>query len=284
MSLTIGSEVLRAEIVRTGAALAALDVDRDLDDSLEASVPVVSPGPPHLGVMVGRYANRIGGARFTLDGVEHRLDASEGDNTLHSGRERWSTREWDVVEHTSNHVTMRLLSPDGDQGFPGEVEVLTTYRADGATLLMEAEATTTAPTVIAVTNHAYWDLSGQGEIRTHELDVAGDTVLAVDDGLVPTGEVVAFPSPVALDRGSIDRCVVLRPGAPVAARLAHRRTGLVMELATDAPGLQVYVADRGICLEAQAFPDSPNHEQFPSTVLRPGATYRWWAAHTFSRI
>ncbi len=266
---------------------------------------------PHLGGIAGRYANRIAGAAFDLDGARHRLVPNEGPNQLHGGQVGFDRRDWSLTTSSDDQgarAVLRLVSDDGDQGFPGRVEAQVTYRLTvGGELHIEARASTDAATVVNLTNHTYWNLSGTASadaataasIAGHRLRVAADSVVQVDDALLPTGrlECVAgtvfdLRTPVLLgelvDRaelsavGGLDHCYVLT-GAPPAAELVDPASGRRIRVRTDQPGLQVYTSNHGagplprhgaVCLESQHLPDSPNQPTFPSPLLRPGATYR----------
>jgi aldose 1-epimerase len=313
-----------AEVLAYGAHLVGLwTPDRD-GRSDNVVVSLRSPGGavdlaayrdpvrnPHLGGIAGRYANRIAGAAFELDGVRHRLVPNEGPNQLHGGPVGFDRREWSLATHAderSARAVLGLVSDDGDQGFPGRVEAQVTYRltVEGE-LHIEARATTDAATVVNLTNHTYWNLSGTASplaataasIAGHRLRVAAERVVEVDGGLLPTGHlepvagsVFDLRSPVPLgeilDRdelsavGGLDHCYVLTGTSP-AAELVDPASGRRIRVRTDQPGLQVYTANHGagplprhgaVCLESQHLPDSPNQPTFPSPLLRPGATYR----------
>ena len=269
---------------------------------------------PHLGGMVGRYANRIGGASFDLDGQRHRLVANEDANQLHGGPDGFDRRPWRVRTERSDDAAaaeLSLVSVDGDQGYPGEVSVRTTYRLSVVgELSIETVATTDAPTVLSIANHSYWNLAGTtglpggATVRDHVLRLDADRIVVVDSSKVPTGELLAvvgtafdLQAPVTigevLDRpeiralGGLDHCYVL--DQPITERVAgfaelsDPASGRRIRLGTDQPGVQVYTANHGagplpahaaICLETQHLPDAPNRPSFPSAVLRPGETYR----------
>lgn len=326
--VTLRAGAMTAEVLTYGAHLVGLWVpDRDgrLDNVVvslrtpDGSVDVEAYRDPvrnpHLGGMAGRYANRIAGAAFELDGVVHRLVPNEGPNQLHGGPDGFDRCEWAAsVRDDGTAATLRLTSPDGDQGFPGRVEVAVTYELrDDATLCIDVEGRTDAPTVLNVTNHAYWNLAGTSSptapqdatVREHLLSVAADRVVRVDDALLPTGsldpvEGTAFDlrRPTRLGDaveaaelatvGGLDHCFVLDGSTP-SAGLVDPSSGRRLRLVTDQPGLQVYTSNHGagplprhgaVCLESQHLPDAPNQPGFPSAVLRPGETYRhrtqWW--------
>jgi aldose 1-epimerase len=259
-----------------------------------------NPGP-YLGALVGRYANRIGGARFTLDGVTHRLDPNDGPNSLHGGDGGFDKRVWDA-EPLEHGVRLSRVSPDGEERFPGRLEVSATYTLDERGALRIAyEAVTDAPTVVNLTNHTYWNLSGSGSALGHELRLAASRLTRVDEGLIPTGELdpvegTRFDFRESRKTGAgYDHNYVLDKGltsAPVeVAELYDPSSGRVLTVATTEPGLQLYTADHlgdpfapndGIALETQHFPDSPNRPDFPSTVLRPGEVFASKTRYGFS--
>lgn len=240
-----------------------------------------------FGALVGRYANRIAGARFTLDGVEHQLAANEGPNLLHGGPIGFDRHVWTATTTEDDEgveVVLRHVSPDGDQGFPGRLEVEARYRLDVRDrLTIGFEATTEAATVVSLTNHAYWNLAGGGTVTGHILQVAAQQVVEVEDG-IPTGRLTPVRGTRFDHRGgrrvrpNLDHCLVLEDTDPQAI-LTDPASGRRLTLRTDQPGLQVYSGchlqppTTAVCLETQQFPDAPNHETFPSAVLRPGERF-----------
>ena len=276
--------------------------------------------PGYLGASVGRYANRIAGARFTLDGVEHRIPPNEGENALHGGPGGFDAAEWSTDGVEGSSVTLRHTSPDGENGFPGTLEVAATFSVEGPELSITYTATTDAATVLSLTNHAYWNLAGGGTAEDHEVQLHAGHVLPVGADSLPTGPPVPvdgtpldFRSPARLGarirdghpllvnvRG-YDHAYVLEGTAGelrAAARVAEPRTGRTMELRTDQPSVQFYAGNMlngtlvlgegstarqgdAFCLEAQNFPDAPNHPDYPSAVLRPGEEFRCRMVFTF---
>jgi aldose 1-epimerase len=272
---------------------------------------------------VGRYANRIAGARFTLDGTEYRIPPNEGENALHGGPGGFESKEWSTDGPDGSSVTLRHTSPDGDNGFPGTLAAAVTYTVDGPELSIEHTATTDRPTVVNLTNHAYWNLAGGGSAEDHEVQLHAGHVLAVDGDSLPTGPPIPvagtpldFRSPVRLGariRDGHPQLVAVQghdhnyvvDGTPgelrAAARVVEPRTGRTLELRTDQPGVQFYTGNMlngslvlrdgstarqtdAFCLEAQGFPDAPNHPDYPSTVLRPGEEYRSRMVFTFGTV
>jgi aldose 1-epimerase len=248
---------------------------------------------PYFGALVGRYANRIGNARFPLDGLTYALEPNDGPHSLHGGGHGFDKRVWTArpVEHG---VRLTRVSPHGEEGFPGRLEVSATYTLDeSGALRISYEAVTDEPTVVNLTSHSYFNLAGSGHAGGHELQIAASRFTPVDPGLIPTGELrdvtgSRFDFRTARKVGSgYDHNFVLDKGVTEApaevAELHDPASGRLLTIATTEPGIQVYTADHlgdpfgpceGIALETQHFPDSPNRPQFPSAQLRPGAVYR----------
>ena len=320
------SHGLRARIMTYGAIVVSLEVpDRDghagditlgydsLGGYLEAS--------PYFGAVVGRYGNRIARGKFTLDGTEYTLAANNGDNHLHGGLKGFDKVVWaaePVREEAAVGVRLSYLSPDGEEGYPGNLSCVVTYRiTEDNELTIAYEATTDKATPVNLTHHSYFNLAGQGrgDILGHELLLEADSYTPVDDGLIPTGEIspVAgtpfdFTTPYAIGAriarvpGGYDHNFVLRSGGgdlTRAAEVYEPASGRVMEILTTEPGIQfysgnfldgtitgkverVYRQHYGFCLETQHFPDSPNQPDFPSTILRPGEAYQTRTIYRFS--
>ncbi|MFG3180555.1 aldose epimerase family protein [Streptomyces nigra] len=263
---------------------------------------VTHPGP-YLGALIGRYANRIAGGRFPLDGVTYALDPNTPPNSLHGGARGFDKRVWDVapVEHG---LRLTRVSPHGEEGFPGRLEVTATYTLeDGGALRFVYEAVTDAPTVVNLTNHSYFNLAGagSGDAGGHELRLDASRFTPVDADLIPTGVLedvtgTRFDFRQARKVGSgYDHNFALDKGVTKDARevaeLYDPSSGRVLTVSTTEPGLQLYTADQieepfspgdGVALETQRFPDSPNRPDFPSTVLRPGEVYRSETVYAFS--
>jgi aldose 1-epimerase len=263
---------------------------------------------PHFGAVPGRYANRIAGGRFVLDGVAYELERKPGEkNTLHGGPHGFGKRIWTLVSHDDSSATLRLESPDGEAGFPGALVATCVYRLlEPATLRVELTATADRPTVVNLTNHAYFNLDGSPDILDHEVTLFADFVTPSDAELIPTGEIRSVaggaydfrePRPVRNASGTAydTNFVAKRPlgpdGLAPIARVRSPRNGLTLSLHSNQPGVQFYDAatlavpvpglggarygaHAGLCLEPQAFPDSPNRRHFTDTTLRPGAEYR----------
>jgi aldose 1-epimerase len=308
---------LRLVLLTHGARLAQLwapDRDGRLADVVLGHDDLADYAANHgfLGATCGRFANRIAGARFPLDGTGVRLVPNEGTTQLHGGPQGFDAAPWTITGASATEVTFAHESPAGDMGFPGRLNVRCTYRLDGLCLWIGMTATTDAPTVVNLAHHSYFNLGGQGagDVLGHRLKVAAEHYLPVDAAKVPTGAVLpvagtafdftalrpigqALPGP-----GGFDHCYCLSqplqgPGGALlrpAARLVDPASGRSLRLATNQPGLQVYTGAHfdatpgksgaryprfaGVALETQGFPDAPNRPQFPSARLDPGQTYR----------
>lgn len=282
---------------------------------------------PYFGCVVGRYGNRIGKAKFTIDGVAYQLSANDGENHLHGGERGFDKKIWDAEPlelPDASGIKFSYLSPDGEEGYPGNLAVTVTYLLTGNNEFAIAyEAAADKPTHVNLTQHTYFNLAGQGsgDILGHELMIMADRFTPVDAGLITTGELrpvegtpMDFRTPTAIgDRidsdyeqirfgGGYDHNWVLNnyDGAlRLAAKVHEPVTGRVMEVFTTEPGIQFYAGNflngshigkggavynkrYGFCLETQHFPDSPNKPNFPSTLLRPGETYKTRTVYRFS--
>ena len=280
---------------------------------------------PYFGSTIGRYANRIRGGAFTLDGRSHRLPLNDRTNHLHGGARGFHTMLWKpepVAGREGPSVRLRRRSVDGEEGYPGNLTVEVRYTlSDSDELVLDYSASTDAPTIVNLTNHAYFNLAGRGTIEGHVLRIAAGRYLPVDTALVPTGELRAvegtpfdFTSPRPIGerlrdadeqlghgRGYDHSWVLDRTdgGGEIAAAEVHDpASGRTMTMYTTQPGVQIYSGNfldgsvsgkngvryqkhAGFCMESQHFPDSPNQPGFPSTVLRPGEEYRQRTRYRF---
>jgi aldose 1-epimerase len=270
-----------------------------------------------FGCTVGPVANRIAGARFTIDGVEHGLEANDGPHHLHGASAGLSHRVWHASELSRPEgpaVRFALRRPDGEGGYPGNLDVEVVYAlGDDGALRIESRATTDAPTPVSLTNHAYWNLACAGSILDHELELAADRVLEADASNLPTGRVLPVAGtpfdfrrakPVGRDldaAGGYDHHFVLKDAADArrvrAARVRDPASGRTMAVETTAPGFQLYAgggldglpgkrgarhaAHAGLCIECQHPPDAIHHADWPSVVLRPGETWEQITVHRF---
>lgn len=263
--------------------------------------------PGCLGATIGRYAGRIACGRFPLHGRTVELERNRPPHTIHGGPEGFHRRLWSVAFQSRDRLELTLRSPDGDQGFPGALTVRVTFTLRDGALTMEFRATSDADTVFSMTNHVYWNLSGHdsGTIDGHVLAVPAEEYLETDMDTIPTGRLLPsegtpldLRTPASLAGREMDHTLLLpeREGLQVAGRLQDPVSGRTLEVSTDLPAVQVYTSDHlpegmpgkggaiygprsGVCLEAQFCPDSPNHPQFPSALLRAGTetrhTIRW---------
>lgn len=236
--------------------------------------------------VVGRYGNRIARGRFDLDGYTWQLSVNEGQNHLHGGSAGFDKREWTLQKISDCSLLMTRLSPDGEEGYPGNLEISVLFTlTDRNELVLQYAARTDAPTILNPTLHAWFNLhgDGMGSVTSHILKINADYYTPVDEELIPTGEIAAVEGTEFDFRNGkavtpqFDHNFVLRGASgEAAAELFEPATGILLKIYTDQPGLQVYSGrpDCGLVLETQHFPDSPNHPEFPSTVLRPGETYK----------
>lgn len=317
---TLGAEDgLQAEILTLGGTLKSLTLPvggRRIPLALGfADLAQYLADTSYVGQLVGRFGNRIAGARFDLDGRTYELTANNPPNTLHGGSRGFGKYIWKVLGAgggKTSYVKLGHRSPAGTNGFPGNLDVTALYTVFENTLTLAYEATTDAPTPINLTWHPYFTLSGDARKPIDEIQmrIAASHYLPVNGSRVPTGEIasvagtpfdfrrmhaVRVPAPeahpqIALTRG-FDHCWVLDPGADVSAELYAPSSGVRMKVKTNLPGLQVYGAYHfrsvypglhGLALEPENFPDAPNHANFPNSILRPGETHRSFMSFTFS--
>lgn len=260
-----------------------------------------------VGPALGRFANRIANAHFELDGKGYDLTKNNGANILHSGLKGFDHTVWDVVKHDKNQLVLSCVSPDGTDGFPGTLTTTLTYTlTDDDALSIYYEATTDKPTVVNLSNHAYFNLEGGGDIMDYVLTINADKITEASRDGIPTGKLLdvkstpydfregcrigdrqmsfagfRFGQRPEIPEGKVmlydnNFCVKhkKKKGVEKVASLYSPRSGRTLEVWNDHPGLQVYSGARtAIALESQMYPDSPNHKEFPSTVLRPGKKY-----------
>jgi aldose 1-epimerase len=279
-------------------------------------------GHPYFGAAIGRIGNRVAKGKFTLDGKTYTLATNNGPNALHGGLKGFDKVVWQaepMAVKGGASVKFTYTSPDGEEGYPGTLKITMVYTlTDKNELRLDYEATTDKATPLNLTNHSYWNLAGAGDILGHDLLLKAKNFTPVDDTLIPTGEIKAVKGspmdftkakPIGKDIKQLtndpqgyDHNYVLDSGGKklaLAARAYEPKTGRVLEISTDQPGVQfysgnfldgtlkgkygqVYQNHYGFCLETQHFPDSVNHPNFPSTILRPGEVFRTTTVHKFS--
>ncbi|MCD7974064.1 MAG: galactose mutarotase [Candidatus Azobacteroides sp.] len=277
---------------------------------------------PYFGAVCGRVANRIKDGKFMLDGKEYKLAVNNGTNHLHGGNIGYNARIWDFSTIEENKLSLRYLSPDGEEGYPGNLDITVTYElTEENELKIHYEATTDKPTIVALTQHSYFNLkgAGNGTICDNLLQLNADFYTVLDDSFAPTGEIrpvqdsaFDFRTPVLISDRIDDEAFVPGKGLDnnwcikkfqmhelaCAGFVYDPASGRKMEVYTTQPGIQVYSANwvdkqvakdgktcdmRGaICMETQGFPNSANVPFFPSPVLRPGEKYDEWCIYKFS--
>jgi aldose 1-epimerase len=301
--VVLGNGGLELSVASFGATVQSLVVDGvDVVLGYASLDEYVAGNPAYFGGIVGRYANRIRDAAFFLEGRRYVLEPNEWPHSLHGGSAGLDRRAWQVLDVSEGAVVLACLSPDGEMGFPGALSVVATYSLADRELRLDLEATTDADTVVNLASHIYWNLAGSGTVDGHLLRVPAGRYVAVDVQLIPTGELLSVagtrldlrrPSPIGDNVDGFDVTYVLdEPGSTApAAELVEPTSGRRLTVLTTEPGLHVFSAEGlprvgpgksgrpypprgGLALEAQHFPDSPNRPEFPSTVLRPGQTFR----------
>lgn len=282
----------------------------------------LSATEPYYGATIGRFANRIAHGRFVLNGEQHQLIINNPPNHLHGGSGGFHAVMWKVLSEDEHSITLQYHSPDGEEGYPGNLLVNLQYTlTDDDALHIRYEATTDAATVVNLTHHSYFNLNGEGsgDILQHEVQIAADHFTPISKTLIPTGEIrsvegtpfdfclsrtvgerIGLPDEqLQFGRGYDHNFVLNKNEDGLAARVRGDRTGVVLEVFTDQPGMQFYTGNfmtgtntmasgkkdeyrTAFCLETQHFPDSPNQPAFPSTVLLPGETFRSFTTYKLS--
>lgn len=251
--------------------------------------------PWYTGATVGRYANRIASGSFEFDGTTYVLTENEPGVTLHGGVHGFDRVEWAPLQHAEDEfVELRYVSPDGDQGFPGTLTANVRYSiVDGNALRIDYTAITSTQTIVNLTNHSYFNLSGDTSqnVDDHLIQVFASNFTPVDAQKIPTGEILSVEGtaldlrdPCSVPNLDVNYVLDRRTDADLtpAAFVSHPKSGRSLHVATTEPGLQVFSGrGNGIALETQHFPDSPHHSAFPSTVLRPGERYQSTTIYRF---
>ena len=295
------------------------DVVLGFDNVSDYQSPVFRKANPYIGALIGRYGNRIAKGKFTIDDKSYQVGVNNGPNSLHGGKIGYDQKIWDATPGTSPDgptLTLKYLSKDGEEGYPGNLQITVVYTlTDANALRIDYTATTDKATPVNLTNHAYFNLSHgvSKDVLKHEVTLPADRYTVVDAGLIPTGELrpvrgtpFDFTTPhdigerIAQVSGGYDHNWVLNTetGQHAAATVYDPASGRTLKVTTDQPGIQFYTGNfldgslkgkggtvyglhAGFCLETQHFPDSPNEPKFPGTILKPGETYHTISTYTF---
>ena len=320
---TLSTSGIEVQVMNYGATITSIKVPDcqgvmgDIVHGFESLEGYLGPHP-YFGCIVGRYANRIGGARFTLDGHEYQLAKNDGENSLHGGFRGFDKVLW-RGEVWGDSLRLIYISGDGEEGYPGELRAEVEYSLKESELIIDYHATTDKPTVVNLTNHTYFNLACTGDVLGHDLTLDADYFTPIGRGLIPTGELRSVagtsmdfrgPHKIGERINSRDEQIVIGGGYDCnwviigesgklrrTATVRDPLSGRAMVVLTTQPGVQFYTGNfldgsmngkgrvyskhSGLCLETQHYPDSPNHPQFPSTVLRPGQIYHSTTIHKF---
>lgn len=311
---------MTAEILDYGATLRALtapDKNGNMVDVVLGydTVEEYETNDGYLGATVGRFANRIRGGKFTLNGKEYSLALNNGENHLHGGNIGFNKYVWNAKE-LSDGIEFSMTSPDGDEGYPGKLDLTVTVTLKDGALKLDYKAVSDKDTIINLTNHSYFNLNGgKGDIHSHLLTVNSESFTINDEGCLPTGEIVPVEN-TAMDFrtersvgervdsedpsvklcGGYDSNFILS-GTP-AAVIRSVDSGIVMTVTTDQPGMQFYTANQtserkgkngakysrrsGFCMETQHYPDCINHPEWPSPILKAGEEFTSFTTYSFS--
>lgn len=274
---------------------------------------------PYFGATIGRYANRIAKGNFSIGGKDYHIIPNNGINALHGGNQGFQCKVWTAAKLSDSVLVLTYHSKDGDSGFPGNLTVKVTYSLTNDNQLeLNYYATTDQPTVVNLTNHAFFNLNGSGSILNHFLMINANKYTPVDTTLIPTGELALVKGTpfdfrvsekigaringdnkqLKFGKGYDHNYVLIKSKMMPAASVTGDHSGIRMEIYTEEPGLQFYSGNfmqgknklrtgpdnfrTAFCLETQHFPDSPNHPSFPSAALRPGEVYRTASIYAFS--
>jgi len=316
---TIQQGELKVIFSNFGARIIALLFDEvnvtpaypDLEPYMSATIA------PYHGATIGRYANRIARGKFSLEGKEYSLPVNNPPNHLHGGPNGFHHQVWDVDNHTDDTISFHYFSKDGEEGYPGNVDVTVTYTTTvNNELLIAYSATTDTLTPFNITNHAFFNLNGEGTILHHQLQINAERFMPVDDSLIPTGELktvegTAFDFLTAkkigadinnneeqtrIGGGYDHNFILMKEGDELsfAAKAIGDKTGIVMDVFTTEPGIQLFSGNfeavkgdlstyrNTFCLETQHFPDSPNQPSFPNTILEAGQAFTSQTVYRFS--
>lgn len=305
---TLKKENLEADILTFGGCVTAIRVPDKAGRLVNVamcheSLTDYAHKRGYVGALVGRFGNRIGGSKFTLNGAEYTVSANENGNCLHGGFAGFNKKHWQVIAETETQIVLCYVSPHGEEGFPGDLRVTVTYSLTEKGLRIDYKAVSDRDTVINLTNHSYFNLNGpEGTTDGLLLSIDADAITKVDEELIPHGEFTPvegslfdfrqerpficdlFGDGVLYKRGCYDENFVLNgEGFRRVATLYSAVTGIFMETYTDQPGMQIYTGNqKGIALETQNFPNAVNCPNFPSAILRAGDTYETKTEYRFT--
>ncbi|NMP81295.1 galactose mutarotase [Pseudoalteromonas arctica] len=303
---------LTAEILPFGAIIKSIKF-KEQEMTLSVDDPqYYLENPFYLGATVGRYANRIAKGRFNLSGTQYQLEANNGPNSLHGGVKGFNKVLWQVTKQTESEVELYYCSPDGEQGFPGELQVWQTISAKNGELTLHFKALTNKETLVNFTNHCYFNLDGSESINEHLVQINTDRYLPIDTTSIPLNEAALvcgtcfdFTKPAQvgdalsavhpqLEAGNgFDHCYIFNDDSSLKtmATLTSPHTKVSLTLKSTQPGMQLYTANfvgspfkarQALCFEAQNWPDAPNRENFPKANLLPGEDYEQVIIYSFS--
>lgn len=305
-------ENLAAEIFPFGAIIKSIKFKKQ-----EMTLSVDDPqyyleNPFYLGATVGRYANRIAKGRFSLSGTQYQLEANNGPNSLHGGVKGFNKVLWQVTKQTESEVELYYCSPDGEQGFPGELQVWQTISAKNGELTLHFKAITNKETLVNFTNHCYFNLDGSESINEHLVQINTDRYLPIDTTSIPlneaalvcgtcfdftkpaqVGEALSAVHPQLEAGNGFDHCYIFNDDSSLKtmATLTSPHTNVSLTLKSTQPGMQLYTANfvgspfkarQALCFEAQNWPDAPNRENFPKANLLPAEKYEQVIIYAFS--
>lgn len=305
-------ENLTVEILPFGAIIKSIKFKKQ-----EMTLSVDDPqyyleNPFYLGATVGRYANRIAKGRFSLSGTQYQLEANNGPNSLHGGVKGFNKVLWQVTKQTESEVELYYCSPDGEQGFPGELQVWQTISAKNGELTLHFKALTNKETLVNFTNHCYFNLDGSSSINEHLVQINTDRYLPIDTTSIPlneaalvcgtcfdftkpaqVGEALSAVNPQLEAGNGFDHCYIFNDDSSLKtmATLTSPHTNVSLTLKSTQPGMQLYTANfvgspfkarQALCFEAQNWPDAPNRENFPKANLLPAEKYEQVIIYAFS--
>ncbi len=324
--ITISNDSFSVELINFGATIKSIKTkdnnDRFVDTVLGFdTLAEYEKNDPYIGVTVGRFANRVAKGQFEIDGETYQLPINNGPNALHGGLEGFSHKVWSIEILDENSVKMNYFSKDGEEGYPGNLNVSVTFSVvDETSLKIDYSATTDKSTIINLTNHTYFNLNGSGSILDHNLKINAESFLPTDDTNIPTGEIRSVSNtpfdfttvkPIGQDiaventqlqygNGYDHNYIISGKIDEVAVESFSEESGIKMETFTTEPGVQLYTGNylldtygkngqiyanrTGFCVETQHWPDSPNKPEFPTTVLKPEETFKSTTIYRFSTL